>query len=142
MQGDYVFISKASADMGLPNNRVALVVKELEKRGIKCWLSETGIKAGDNYNAVLPLAIRSCKMFLLFISPMSVKSSDVVSEIGTAKEYKKPIVPVQIEQFDLFKMYSDWAYMLKQYQKTDLFSSKEEDVKAICDQIVEAYNKI
>ena len=59
-----------------------------------------------------------------------------------AKEYKKPIVPVQIEQFDLFKMYPDWAYMLKQYQKTDLFSSKEEDVKAICDQIIEAYNKI
>ena len=142
MQGDYIFISKASADMGLPNNRVALVVKELEKRGIKCWLSETGIKAGDNYNAVLPVAIRSCKMFLLFISPMSVKSSDVVSEIGTAKEYKKPIVPVQIEQFDLFKMYPDWAYMLKQYQKTDLFSSKEDDIKAICDQIIEAYNKI
>lgn len=141
LKGNYIFISKASADMGLPNNRISLVVKELERRGIKCWLSETGIKAGENYNAILPAAIRSCTLFLLFISPMSVKSSDVVSEIGTAKEHKKTIVPVQIEDFDLFKMFDDWAYMLKQYQKTNLFSSKEEDIKAICDQIEAVYKK-
>ena len=142
LKGDYIFISKASADMGLPNNRISLLIRELERRGIPCWLSETGIKAGEDYNVVLPQAIKSCTLFLLFVSPMSVKSSDVVSEIGTAKEHKKNIIPVQIEPFDLFKDFPNWAYMLKQYQKTDLFSSKEAEIKSLADQIESAYNSL
>jgi len=142
LKGDYIFISKASADMGLPNNRITLLIRELESRGIACWLSETGIKAGEDYNVILPQAIRGCTLFLLFVSPMSVKSSDVVSEIGTAKEHKKNIIPVQIEPFDLFKDFPNWAYMLKQYQKTDLFTSKQEDIKSLADQIESTYNAL
>lgn len=142
LKGDYIFISKASADMGLPNNRISLVVKELESRGIKCWLSENGIKPGQDYNVVLPEAIKSCTMFLLFISPMSVKSAEVISEIGTAKEHKKTIIPVQIEPFDLFKEYPNWAYMLKQFQKTDLFASKTDEIKALADLIEKSYNEL
>jgi len=142
LKGDYIFISKASADMGLPNNRITLLVRELESRGIACWLSENGIKAGEDYNVVLPQAIKSCTLFLLFVSPMSVKSSEVVSEIGTAKEHKKSIIPVQIEPFDLFKEFPNWAYMLKQYQKTELFSSKDEDIKALADQVESTFNNL
>ncbi len=135
LKGDYIFISKSSADMGLPNSRIKLVVKELESRGIACWLSENGIKPGENYNVVLPQAIKSCTMMALFISPISAKSQEVITEVATAKENKKTIIPVQIEPFDLFKEFPDWAYMLKQYQKTDLFSSKEQEIKALADQI-------
>lgn len=138
----YIFISKASADMITPNNRIELLVCELEKRGIKCWLSEKGIKPGQNYNLILPEAIRKCALFLLFVSPMSVKSSEVVSEISTAKEYKKNIIPVQIEPFELFKNFPDWAYMLKQYQKTDLFQSKPEEISALADYIEQTFNEI
>ena len=142
LNGKYIFISKASADMIAPNNRIELLVCELEKRGIQCWLSEKGIKPGQNYNLILPEAIRKCSLFLLFVSPMSVKSSEVVSEIGTAKEYKKDIIPVQIEPFDLFKQFPDWAYMLKQYQKTDLFHSKPDEIKALADNIEQIFNEI
>lgn len=142
LNGKYIFISKASADMIAPNNRIELVVCELEKRGIQCWTSEKGIKPGQNYNLILPEAIRKCALFLLFVSPMSVKSSDVVSEIGTAKEYKKSIIPVQIEPFDLFKQFPDWAYMLKQYQKTDLFQSKPDEIKALADYIEQTFNEM
>lgn len=142
LNGKYIFISKASADMIAPNNRIELVVCELEKRGIQCWTSEKGIKPGQNYNLILPEAIRKCALFLLFVSPMSVKSSDVVSEIGTAKEYKKNIIPVQIEPFDLFKQFPDWAYMLKQYQKTDLFQSKPDEIKMLADYIEQTFNEI
>lgn len=142
LNGKYIFISKASADMIAPNNRIELVICELEKRGIQCWTSEKGIKPGQNYNLILPEAIRKCALFLLFVSPMSVKSSDVVSEIGTAKEYKKSIIPVQIEPFDLFKQFPDWAYMLKQYQKTDLFQSKPDEIKALADYIEQTFNEM
>ncbi len=142
LNGKYIFISKASADMIAPNNRIELVICELEKRGIQCWTSEKGIKPGQNYNLILPEAIRKCSLFLLFVSPMSVKSPEVVSEIGTAKEYKKDIIPVQIEAFDLFKQFPDWAYMLKQYQKTDLFRSKPEEIKALADYIEQTFNEI
>ena len=142
LNGDYIFISKASADMATPNSRVALVIKELESRGIKCWLSETGIKPGQDYNYILPEAIKRCKMFLLFISPVSVSSSEVISEIGTAKEYKKIIIPVQIEPFDLFGDFSNWAHMIKQYQKTDLFVSTPEEIKLLADQIEQTFNEL
>lgn len=142
LNGKYVFISKASADMIVPNNRIELLICELEKRGISCWTSEKGIKPGQNYNLILPEAIRRCALFLLFVSPMSVKSPEVVSEIGTAKEYKKEIIPVQIEPFDLFKDFPDWAYMLKQYQKTDLFRSKPEEIKSLADFIEQTFNEI
>lgn len=142
LNGKYIFISKASADMIAPNNRIELVICELEKRGIQCWTSEKGIKPGQNYNLILPEAIRKCSLFLLFVSPMSVKSPEVVSEIGTAKEYKKDIIPVQIESFDLFKQFPDWSHMLKQYQKADLFRSKPEEIKALADYIEQAFNEI
>ncbi len=141
LKGDYIFISKASADMGLPNNKIALLLHELESRGISCWLSENGIKAGEDYNTILPMAIRNCTLFLLFISPVSVKSSEVVSEIATAKEHKKNIIPVQIEPFDLFKEFTNWSFMLKQYQKIDLFTSKQDDIKALADQIEKMFNE-
>lgn len=142
LNGKFIFISKASADMATPNNRIELLVSALEEKGIQCWTSEKGIKPGQNYNVVLPEAIRKCSLFLLFVSTMSVKSSDVVSEIGTAKEYKKNIIPVQIEPFDLFKEFPDWAYMLKQYQKTDLLRSKPEEIKQLADYIEQMFNEI
>ena len=138
----FMFISKASADMATPNNRIELLIGELEKRGISCWLSEKGIKPGQNYNVVLPEAIRKCSLFLLFVSTMSVKSSEVISEISTAKEYKKNIIPVQIEPFDLFGEFTDWSYMLKPYQKTDLFNSKPDEVKQLADYIEQMFNNL
>ena len=138
----YIFISKSSADMIIPNNRIELLICELEKRGIKCWLSEKGIKPGQNYNLILPEAIRRCALFLLFLSPISVKSSEVVSEVSTAKEYQKNIIPVQIEPFELFETFTDWAYMLKQYQKADLFQSKPEEISALADYIEQTFNEI
>lgn len=138
----FVFISKASADMATPNNRIELVIAELEKRGISCWLSEKGIKPGQNYNIVLPEAIRKCSLFLLFVSTMSVKSSEVISEISTAKEYKKNIIPVQIEPFNLFGEFTDWSYMLKPYQKTDLFNSKPDEIKQLADYIEQMFNNL
>ena len=142
LQGKYIFISKASADMISGTNRVSLVVSELEKRNIKCWTSETGIKPGQDYNVVLPEAIRKCALFLVFVSPMSVKSSEVISEISTAKEHKKNIIPIQIEPFDLFKDFPNWGYMLKQYQKTDLFNSKPEEIKTLADYIEQMLNDV
>ncbi len=137
----FVFISHSSKDVNIPNNRIETVVRELEKKGVKCWMAEKNIMPGQDYNAVLPEAIRNCALFILFISPNAVKSDEVVTEISTAKEYHKMIVPVQITPFDLFGQFDSWKYMLKQYQKTDLFSNKKEDVDALIKYICDIYNK-
>ena len=138
----YVFISHASADLALPNNRIELVIKELEKKGVKCWISKNGIQPGQNYNAVLPEAIRHCSIFMVFISPTSAGSMEVTSEVSTAKEHKKMIIPIQIEPFELFKDFPDWSYMLKQSQKEDLFSSKSDVLNPFIDYVVKMYNEI
>lgn len=141
LDGKYVFISKSSSDMILPENRIELVIKALESRGIKCWVSEKGIKPGQSYAKVLPEAIRKCSLFLVFLSPVSVQSEEVIAEVGVAREHKKTIIPVQIEPFDLFKEYTDWGYLIKQFQKTDLFASKPDEIKALADSIEQAFNE-
>ena len=137
---DYIFISKATADMER-TNKLSLVIKELERRGIKCWLSEKSIPPGEGHNDVVPDAIYDCTMVLFFVSINSINSAQVESEIDTAKTYKKAIVPVQIEKFDLFKI-RKWAHMLTQYQKMDLYKTSEESIKACADAIEARYNKV
>lgn len=138
---DFIFISKASKDMEHANNRISLVVNELNARGINCWLSEIEIKPGEDYNEVLPKAIADCTLMVFFVSINSINSPEVESEIGTAKQNKKIIVPIQIEKFDLYGKFPKWSHMLKQYQKADLFSSNEDKIKAIADDIEDMFVK-
>ncbi len=132
---EFVFISHKSSDMLMPNNRIEQIIRMLEAKGIKCWLAEKSIQPGQNYAAVLPEAIRKCAMMVVFISPDAAMSQEVVTEVATAKENRKMIIPIQIADFDLFGKFPEWAYLLKQSQKTDLFSSKQEDMKNIANYI-------
>ncbi len=113
----FIFISHSSKDFSMPNNRIERVVCALEEKGVKCWMSETGIKPGQNYADVLSEAIRKCAMMIVFISPSSAASVDVGNEMSMATEYRKTVIPVQIADFDLFKEFPRWDYHLRQKQK-------------------------
>ncbi|MBQ7794771.1 MAG: toll/interleukin-1 receptor domain-containing protein, partial [Clostridia bacterium] len=141
LNGKFIFISHASADWNMANNRIDKVVCALEERGVKCWMSENGIKAGENYAAVLSEAIRKCTMMIVFISPSSAASVDVGNEVSMASEYRKIVVPVQITDFDLFGKFPQWDYHLRQKQKTNLFSNDEQAVAELADHIAAIYNE-
>jgi len=141
IKGKYVFVSKKTEDMESGNSRASLVVRELNSRGIRCWLSEDGIDGGEDHNSVIPQAIKECAIVLVFVSTRSVMSLEVITEVEEAKTCRKMVIPVQIEDFDLFKDYSNWRFMLKPYKKLNLFSSKPEAIKEIVDQIQKKFNE-
>ena len=107
----------------IPNNRIETVVKELESRNIKCWISNKNIKAGQNYSGVLAKAIENCSIFLVFLSDASAQSKEVGREMTLATSNGKEIIPVQIEQGDIMNKYNDWKYWLSTSQIKFLFNN-------------------
>lgn len=143
LDGKYdVFICKKTEDMQNGNSRASKIVRELTKRGIKCWLSEDAIDIGKDHEDVIPGAIRDTKMFIIFLSTRSIHSKQVISEFKTAKDMNKEILPVQIDDFDLFGKYENWKFRLQPYQKVDAFSSKDEDIKKIADKIEKRFRAL
>ena len=141
LQGKFVFISHASLDMKKQASPVAALVAELEAMGVPCWTSENGIEAGEDYNEILPIAIKKCHMMLFFISPISISSEEVESEVIAAKREKKKLVPIQIVDFDLFAN-DKWQHLLSQYQVKPLYNSDPEEVKKLAQKIKEVYDAI
>lgn len=139
LQGKFVFISHASLDMKKQASPVAALVAELESMGVPCWTAENGIEAGEDYNEILPVAIKKCHMMLFFISPVSISSEEVESEVIAAKREKKKLVPIQIVDFDLFAN-DKWQHLLSQYQVKPLYNSDVNEVKKLALKIKEIYD--
>ena len=139
LQGKFVFISHASIDMRKQGSPVAALVSELESMGVACWTAEKGIEAGEDYNEILPVAIKKCEMMLFFVSPVSINSEEVESEIIAAKREKKKLIPIKINDFDLFAN-EKWQHLLSQYQVTDLFTSNLEEVKKMAEKIKKIFD--
>jgi hypothetical protein len=139
LQGKFAFISHASIDMRKQGSPVAALVAELESMGVACWTAEKGIEAGEDYNEILPVAIKKCEMMLFFVSPVSINSEEVESEIIAAKREKKKLVPIKINDFDLFAN-EKWQHLLSQYQVADLFTSNPEEVKKMAEKIKKVFD--
>ena len=134
LQGKFAFISHASVDLKKQGSPVAALIAELESIGVPCWTSEKGIGVGEDYNEILPVAIKKCEIMLFFISPVSISSEEVESEIIAAKREKKKLIPIQISDFDLFAN-EKWQHLLSQYQVAPLFTANPEDVKKMAEKI-------
>ena len=139
LQGKFVFISHASVDLKKQASPVAALIAELEAMGVPCWTSENGIEGGEDYNEILPIAIKKCHMMLFFISPVSISSEEVESEIIAAKREKKKLIPIQIVDFDLFAS-DKWQHLLSQRQVTPLYTANPEDVKKLAEKIKKVYD--
>lgn len=59
-----VFISYSSKEMTTADT----VRSILEKNGIVCWMAPRDIPGGSNYTKEIPVAIRSCQVFVLVLS--------------------------------------------------------------------------
>ncbi|MBE7021469.1 MAG: toll/interleukin-1 receptor domain-containing protein [Ruminococcaceae bacterium] len=134
-KGKYIFICKKTEDMANGNSRASKIVRELQRRGISCWLSEDSIPIGEDHEDAIPPAIQDSSMFLIFLSTRSIHSKQVISEFKTAKDKNKVILPVLIEDFDLLGKYENWKFRLQPYQMEKIFSSRDEDIKNLADKI-------
>ena len=101
---NYVFISYSSK-----NQQMADSIRLLfEENNISCWMAPYDIPADSKYAYVINDALENCSCLLLLLTSASQMSQFVEREIEKAITYKKPILPMQLEDLELnsgFKFY-------------------------------------
>ena len=92
----YVFVSYSHAD----RDRVEPIIAALKERMCRIWYDE-GLTPGESWNDSIAEHLRDSAEFLLFISPDSVKSKYVLSEINYALSKDKHVIPVILRKTDM-----------------------------------------
>jgi TolB-like protein len=88
-----VFLSYASQDTEVANT----VCRELESRGIRCWIAPRDVAPGALYADAIVRAINECKVLLVVLSQSAVASSHVGREIERAASKHKQIIALRID---------------------------------------------
>lgn len=97
-----VFISYSSKEFGA----AAAVRAMLVEKGISCWMAPDSIPGGSNYTKEIPVAIRSCRVFVLILSKNAQSSHWVLKELDAAVSHGKVILPFMLENFTLSDEFS------------------------------------
>lgn len=100
----YVFISYSS----LNREQTDKIRGIFNKNGIESWIAPDDIPVGSKYAQVINKAIKNCACLVLVLTKESVRSQWVAKEVERAINYKKPIIPIQLEDVvltDEFELY-------------------------------------
>jgi hypothetical protein len=92
----YIFISyshKDSAD-------VLKILEHLDENGFRVWY-DSGIEAGTEFPAYIAERVDNCEVFIAFMSKNAQSSDFCREEIYYAKDQKKEILVVYLEEFVL-----------------------------------------
>jgi hypothetical protein len=100
------FISYSSKDQEFADRLHA----DLQNRGVRCWFAPHDIQAGKKIHEQIDAAIRMHEKLLLILSPNSMTSEWVKTEIRKARkrertEKKRVLFPVRLASFEAIR---DW----------------------------------
>lgn len=87
----------------------------MDKNGIPSWMAPNNIPAGSTYAKVINKALKNCSCLLLLLTKSSQKSTWVPKEVERAINYKKTIIPIQLEEVVLnneFELYISTCQIL------------------------------
>ena len=118
-EGPYTFVSYAHADKVM----VFEAMRKLNEKGANIWYDE-GIKPAGEWVEEIAHAIKASSLFLVFISPRSVDSRYVKSEVGFALSENKEILTIYVEETTLP---AGLALCLQQFQSVFLHDSNWKD---------------
>jgi hypothetical protein len=90
-----VFIVYSGTDM---LHEMKAIVDDLVSRGVSAWWAEMGIPGGANWEEFVSDVIKNCKVVLLMCTYAGLASSQVVKEVTTAANRRKPLIPLFVEQ--------------------------------------------
>jgi len=85
-----VFLSHSTAD----REHVALVRHQIEALGVEVYLAEHDPKPGTSVAQKVDEALKRCHVVVVLITTASINSAYVQQEVGLARAYGKPIVPI------------------------------------------------
>jgi hypothetical protein len=99
------------------NETAALTLAErLRSRGLSVWIDQKSIGASSRWTGEIAKAVEEATVMLLLISSDSMASENVLKEVDMALEWKKRIVPIDIEKIPLTR---DFMYHLVGRQRVD-----------------------
>ncbi len=73
------------------------LVEDLKAAGANVWLDQIDIQAGTDWDTSVHDALARCSWMVVVLSTASVRSVSVQDEIALAKDEKKAIIPVLLE---------------------------------------------
>lgn len=123
-----IYVSYGSQD----TKQAAEIVRALEEQGVGCWFAPREVRMGADMEKQIPAAIQECPYFLLILSKDSVASKWMERELGFAKLYRKNIIPVRVEDFDLSE---SWMYHLGTIHIRDYAHDPKGAVRSIVSRI-------
>jgi TIR domain len=91
-----VFLSHGTRDL----QQVELVRRQIEALGINVYLAEHDPKPGTSIAAKVDEALQRCHVFVVLITANSSDSAYVQQEVGLARAYRKPIIPIVDKSVD------------------------------------------
>jgi tetratricopeptide (TPR) repeat protein len=89
----FVFVSYAHKD----KNKVLPIVEGLQSRGFRVWYDKRGISAGSEWAEVIADHLEHCCCMVAFVSRSFGASNNCREELNYAKELKKTILVVYLE---------------------------------------------
>ena len=92
----YIFISYAHLDY----EKVFKEIQTFNEYGYNVWYDE-GISPGNEWTDEIAFALEKCSLFVVFITPNSAVSKNVLKEINFAIEDGKPLVAIHLEKTTL-----------------------------------------
>lgn len=92
-----VYLCYHSEDQG----KAAKVCQLFEQRGMACWFAARDQKPSQPWPDCLDEAIESSRFFLLFLTPQSARSPDLVPELTKALDAERSIVVLSIGDVDV-----------------------------------------
>lgn len=118
-----IFISYSRKDSAF----VDKTVYEMQRRNFRVWLDRADISKGANWQEKIREAISLCSAVVVFLSPDSVNSNNVLDEIKQAVDTNTPIIPYMLRQCTLPRLIDE--------AKLNYVDGKQEDA---IDQLMEA----
>ncbi len=118
--GDTVFISYSHAD----NAAVEPVVAVVEKSGRDVWIDKRDVQSGDSWAGEIVRGIKAAKGVMVMCSPHAFMSDHIKREVYLADRYKKPLLPVFIEDA---KPPEDFEYFFAGIQGLALYRLHDAD---------------
>jgi TolB-like protein/tetratricopeptide (TPR) repeat protein len=92
-----VFLSYASQDTEVANT----VCRELESRGIRCWIAPRDVAPGALYADAIVRAINESNVLVVVLSQSAVASSHVGREVERAASKRKQIIAFRVDTANL-----------------------------------------
>ena len=114
-----VFLSHSNQDRDFADE----LANEMRRHNVPVWYSQTNITGGQQWHDEIGLALRRCDWFVIVLSPQSIDSDWVKSELLYAFRHnvlRKRIVPILYQDCDP----EDLSWKLPEFQIIDFRNSK------------------